>query len=322
MQIFRQLGDVPTGFGPSVVIIGNFDGVHAGHQWVMRNAVDTARRLGARAIAVTLEPHPARILHPDLAPKLITLLEEKLALIEKTDLDAVLVLPFNQDVSSWGAREFVCTVLCDTLNAVEVHEGENFRFGRNASANVDDLTIMGADLGFKVYTSRPLQIGGLNVSSSRIRELIQSGAVHRARRLLGRPFRLRSTPAHGRGYGTRYAVPTINLAPYAELLPGNGVYVTCLQIGTGDSAEFFEAVTNIGNRPTFGADSFAVESHLLNFHPLDLHEHTPLTVTFLKRLREEKRWPSPEALRAQIELDVSRAQHYFHHLRQFREPAI
>ena len=288
-------------------IIGNFDGVHAGHQWVMRDAVETARKLRAQAIAVTLEPHPTRLLRPERAPKLITPLAEKLALLEQTGLDAVLVLPFTAEVAAWSAHEFGDRVLHRALRAVEVHEGENFRFGRDASGNVHTLAEMGREMGFTVRVNTPLKVRGVAVSSSCIRELLQAGDVSRARPLLSRNFSITSTPAHGRGYGTRYAVPTINLAPYADLLPANGVYVTCMKVGDGT----FESVTNIGNRPTFGADSFAVESHLLNFHPLDLDESTPLTLTFLKRLREERRWPTPEALRAQIALDVSRAQRYF-----------
>ena len=157
----------------------------------------------------------------------------------------------------------------------------------------------------------PFRLRGAAVSSSRIRGLIGEGNVSAARALLGRPFAIDSTPAPGRGYGTRYAVPTINLAPYAELLPANGVYVTTLTIGAGGAAESFEAVTNVGNRPTFGADSFAVESHLLNFHPIELSETTPLRLAFLRRLREERRFASTEALRDQISLDVRAAKRYF-----------
>ena len=135
--------------------------------------------------------------------------------------------------------------------------------------------------------------------------------MNHVRALLGRSFAICSTPASGRGYGTRYTVPTINLAPYTELLPANGVYITTLTIGAGESSETFDAVTNVGNRPTFGTDSFSVESHLLNFHPIALDEHTPLTLTFLRRLRAEMRWPNPEALREQIGRDVATAKRYF-----------
>ncbi len=157
----------------------------------------------------------------------------------------------------------------------------------------------------------PQTIRNQPISSSRIRQLIAEGNVSQVRSLLGHPFAIASTPASGRGYGTRYTVPTINLAPYAELLPANGVYITTLTVGSAPTSETFDAVSNVGNRPTFGADSFTVESHLLNFHPITLDEQTPLTLTFLRRLRPEIRWPNPEALREQIGRDVATAKRYF-----------
>jgi riboflavin kinase/FMN adenylyltransferase len=141
--------------------------------------------------------------------------------------------------------------------------------------------------------------------------MIAEGDMSHVRTLLGRSFAIRSTPASGRGYGTRYTVPTINLAAYNELLPAHGVYITTLTVDSGELSETFDAVTNVGNRPTFGADSFTVESHLLNFHPIALNEATPLTLTFLKRLRAEMRWSSPEALKQQIGRDVTQAKRYF-----------
>ena len=161
---------------------------------------------------------------------------------------------------------------------------------------------------------------GDTISSSRIRHLVSHGQVNRARALLGRPFAVASTPAPGRGYGTRYTVPTINLAPYAELLPAHGVYVTCLTLGAGAHARTFDAVTNIGNRPTFGADSFSVETHILNFEPLALDEHTPLRLAFLHRLRDEKTWPTAAALKEQIALDVRQAQRYFRLMHRLASP--
>jgi riboflavin kinase/FMN adenylyltransferase len=166
---------------------------------------------------------------------------------------------------------------------------------------------LGHELGFRVVIYSPRVLRGSSVSSSRIRQLIASGDVSLARALLGRPFSVVNTPASGRGYGTRYTVPTINLAPYPELIPAIGVYITTLTI----AGEHFHAVTNVGNRPTFGENSFTIESHLLNFHPLDLTEQTALRLAFLHRLRDEIRWPSPEALREQIGRDVQRAQRYF-----------
>jgi riboflavin kinase/FMN adenylyltransferase len=205
------------------------------------------------------------------------------------------------------ARAFASRILRNKLGVIELHEGENFRFGHQAEAGIETLETLGRELGFHVSVYAPRAIRGETVSSSRIRQLISAGDVSHARALLGQPFAIIGTPAPGRGYGTRYTVPTINLAPYSELIPAIGVYITTLTV----AAETFDAVTNVGNRPTFGADSFTIESHLLNFHPIELSESTPITLAFLKRLRDEKRWPTPEALREQIGRDVRRAQRYF-----------
>jgi riboflavin kinase/FMN adenylyltransferase len=246
---------------------------------------------------------------------LITPLDQKLHLLEATGIDAVLILPFDTEFSRTSARNFAQQILHGRLHIKELHEGENFRFGYQAEAGIDSLEALGSELGFRVRIYSPRILRGQAISSSRIRELILAGEVGRARALLGRPFSIVGTPASGRGYGTRYTVPTINQAAYIELLPANGVYITCMTIGTDPSAETFDAVTNIGNRPTFGVDSFTVESHLLNFHPLEgdqaLTERTPITLTFMKRLRDERRFPTPEALREQIGRDVYRARRYF-----------
>jgi riboflavin kinase/FMN adenylyltransferase len=311
MQIFRQLAEVPQPYGPTVATIGNFDGVHRGHQWVIEEVVSRARELGIPSIAITFEPHPARVLRPESTLPLITPLTEKLELLSTTGLDAVVVLPFTKDFSQMSARDFATEVLQRGLHVIELHEGENFRFGHHAEGDINNLEALGRELGFTVRVYSPRNIRNQPISSSRIRQLITEGNVSQVRACLGHPFAIASTPASGRGYGTRYTVPTINLAPYAELLPANGVYITTLTVGTGPSAETFDAVTNVGNRPTFGADSFTVESHLLNFHPIALDEQTPLTLTFLKRLRDERRFPSPEALREQIFRDVATAKRYF-----------
>ncbi len=311
MKIYRHLSELPTPFGPVVATIGNFDGVHRGHRWVIAEVIARAKALGVGSLAITFDPHPARVLRPQLALPLITPLPEKLRLLAATGIDAALVLSFDERFSHLTAREFADQVLHQAVHAAEVHEGENFRFGFQAEAGIDGLEQLGRELGFAVRVYTPRSLRGHIVSSSRIRHCITTGDVRSARTLLGRPFTILSTPASGRGYGTRYTVPTINLAPYLELLPAHGVYITMLTIGSGPAAETFEAVTNVGNRPTFGADSFTVESHLLNFHPIDLTEETPLELAFLHRLRPEMRWPSPEALREQIGRDVQRARRYF-----------
>ncbi len=318
MHIYRHLDELPQSPSPAVATIGNFDGVHRGHRWVIGNVLERARSGGLRSRVITFDPHPSRAIRPESSPALITPLEQKLDLLADTGVDDVVVLPFTGELAGMSARRFAEEILRERLNIVELHEGENFRFGHQAEADIGTLKALASELGFSVFSYPPQSYRGGPVSSSRIRALISSGDLSGARSLLRRPFSVRSRPASGRGYGTRYTVPTINLAPYDELLPAMGVYITRLSIGGSDGhAEVFDAVTNVGNRPTFGVDSFTVESHLLDFHPVDLTEQTPLELCFLKRLRAERRFPTPEALRAQIMQDVARAQRYFRLTRLF-----
>ncbi|HEV2275576.1 MAG TPA: bifunctional riboflavin kinase/FAD synthetase [Acidobacteriaceae bacterium] len=306
MQVFRSLGEVPDSFGPSVVSIGNFDGVHRGHQSILQHVIRNASARRLRSIAVTFDPHPLRILRPETSPRLITPLEARLELLQSTGIDAVLILPFTAALSRMRAEEFAVTILHDALHAVQVHEGPNFRFGYRAEGGIPELAALGRAFGFEVVIHEACRLRGLTVSSSKIRELISKGELRVARALLGHCFFIHSTPAHGRGIGSRLTVPTINLAPYAELLPPDGVYVAELRI----SGEWFDAVTNIGNRPTFGENSFAIESYLLNFRPVELTERTPLELVFHQRIREERRFPSPDALKEQILRDAARASRY------------
>ena len=307
MKIFRFLHELQADFGPVVATIGNFDGVHHGHRWVIEKVNARAHELGLHSLAITFDPHPARVLRPDAPHWLITPLAQKLDLLATTGIDATLVLPFTTELSHLSAHDFARDILRDRIHVAEVHEGEAFRFGYQAAADMHSFEALGRELGFRVVGYSPRILRGGPVSSSRIRTLITAGEVSRARALLGRPFAIRSTPASGRGYGTRYTVPTINLAPYPELLPRHGVYITTLKVAD----ETFQAVTNVGNRPTFGADSFTVESHILNFHPVSLSEQTPLELSFLHRLRDEIKFASPEALLTQIKLDVHKAQRFF-----------
>lgn len=317
MKIYRSISEIGLASTRSVVTIGNFDGVHCGHRAVIASVLERARVLNTRSIAVTFDPHPAQFLRPDKAPKLLTPTPIKLDLLAQTGVDATLVLPFTEELRHWTAEQFAQRVLTDALRAVEVHEGEEFRFGYDRQGGMSSLAELGRALGFAVHPHLPVMARGAAISSSRIRGLLTNDLASRpqalaeARALLGRSFSVHSTPAHGRGFGTKYAVPTINLAAYPGLLPANGVYVTTLRVGSGEDAKIFRGVTNAGNRPTFGEDSFAVETHLFDFEPLALFEDTPLELTFLLRLRSEQRFDSPDALKAQIFRDVRRAQRYF-----------
>ena len=314
MQVFHKLADIPSNFGPTLVSVGNFDGVHRAHRSVLSEIVTRAKTLHAKSVAVTFEPHPMRILRPDKNLKLITPAPEKLRLLTATGIDAVLLLPFSRDLSLMTPHQFAHDILKTRLRTCEIHEGYNFHFGHKASGNIDTLRALGREMGFEVRDYPEMRLRGEPVSSSHIRHLIQGGRVSRARHLLARPFSILSSAGRGRGYGSKYTVPTINLARYEELIPKDGVYITRTRVGR----ECFDSVTNVGNRPTFGPDSFAIESHLLNFHPLEVTADTEVEIHFLDRLRDEIKFESVEALRAQIGRDVTRAQKYFRRL----EPVV
>ena len=307
IPVYRSAAEVPRGFGPCVAAIGNFDGVHLGHRNILAGVADEARQRGMRSIAITFDPHPAQFLYPAEAPKLITFLPERLRLLATTGVDAILVLPFDEALSHVSARDFVCEILVGLLGVRGMHEGSSFRFGHGARAGVSELREFGTEFGFGVQVHPAVRIHGLEVSSSAVRGLIAAGDMRRARWMLGRPFAVHSNPARGRGIGSKLLVPTVNLAQYDGLLPGFGVYVTRLTVGE----RCFQAVTNAGNRPTFEGAGFGVETHILDFEPVELDEETPVKLEFLMRLRGEMTWPSSEALKVQIFKDVARAKRYF-----------
>jgi len=308
MRVFHKLADVPADFGPTFLSVGNFDGVHRAHAHVLKEIVSRARAGGGKAVAITFEPHPARILKPEAGLKLLTPLPEKLRWLQDTGIDAVLLLPFGRDLSLMTPRQFAERILKKKLHARELHEGFNFRFGHKAAGDVNQLAEFGREMGFEVKVYPEMTLRGETVSSTQIRRLVAAGRVSRARHLLGRTFCILGTPGRGRGYGSKYTVPTINLARYEELVPQDGVYITWTRVGT----ERFDSVTNVGNRPTFGTELFAIETHLLNFHPIELTPETEVEICFLVRLRDEIKFPSVEALREQIARDVKKARRYFH----------
>ena len=307
MKIFRSLQEIPGDSGPTIITVGNFDGVHLAHQHVLQQVVQRARSSGSQAMVVTFDPHPLRILRPEAAPRLITPRPLKEALLSQSGVDSLLVLPFTRDFSMTSSAEFARNILAGKLKAREVHEGENFHFGHKAEGNTQRLQDFGREFGFGVTTYPVMKIRGEPVSSSHIRTLIADGQVGRVRRLLGRAFSICAVPSQGRGYGHKYTVPTINLGRYEELVPGDGVYLTRTRVGD----EVFNSVTNVGNRPTFGDDLFAIETHLLDFHPLEVTAQTEVEISFLRWRRPEIKFPSVDALKQQIGQDVGRAQKYF-----------
>lgn len=304
MRVLRSIEELASAPRGAHLVIGNFDGVHLGHRALLAAVVDSARRSGHIAAALTFHPHPPRILRPDSAPPLITPLPEKIRLVQETGIDLLVILPFSRDLSLLSPREFVAKFLHDGLGVTEVHEGENFRFGHRHAGDIAALRRLGEEYGFGVRVHPPVTIRGEVVSSSRIREWIGQGRVERAGRLLGRCFSVRGAIVGGQGIGRRLTVPTLNLERYSELLPRRGVYVTeCILAGRR-----FPSVTNVGVRPTFGGGELVVESHLLNFEPVEARE---VEVAFRYRLRDERKFDSPAELNAQIGRDVRRAQAYW-----------
>jgi len=288
-----------------VATIGNFDGVHRGHQAIFARVLERARALRGTSVAITFDPHPLKVLAPGRAPDLITTRRQKLALIEAAGIDAVLVLRFDAALATTSAEEFVDGCLRGALALREVYVGANFNFGRGREGTADTLVALCAARGMTAGKVEEVRFLGSPVSSSRIRRAVRAGEVELAAELLGRPFAVEGTVAHGAGRGAGLGFPTANLKSASELVPQDGVYVTRTLAGDRSLA----SVTNIGTRPTFADQEFAIETHLLDAQ-LDLYGQ-PIEVSFLARLRQELRFPNVEALVEQVRRDVERARAWF-----------
>jgi riboflavin kinase/FMN adenylyltransferase len=289
----------------SVVSVGNFDGLHIGHQKIIRAVVEGARNEKAIGGIITFDPHPMKVLRPDAAPPLIMTIAQRLAGFEKCGLDASLVMRFDRALAALSAEEFVRNVLVETVQAKRVLVGANFRFGCQQTGNVELLSRLGKEHGFEVEIVDAAEVGGKPVSSSEIRRAISEGRIEEATALLGHPFALTGNIQAGAGRGSKIVFPTLNLAAEQELLPARGVYATECTLG----GRVFRSVTNVGVRPTFDGHGLSVESHLFDF--ADQATTGPLEVRFWKRLREERKFDGAEALKAQIALDIVSAQEFF-----------
>ena len=314
MRVYRSLDEVPADFGPSALSIGNFDGVHIGHRRILRRVKEIAHARNLKASAMTFDPHPTRLVAPERAPRLMTSCEERAALMAEEGIEQVLILPFEPDIAQLTPRQFVDSILVRRLAVRAVVVGDNFRFGHGQAGDTDVLRELGAEYGFATEVVPAVAIRGVMVSSSMVRRLIAAGAVTRAARLLGRPYSLEGEVVRGQGIGHRQTVPTLNLRPSAEVLPEAGVYVTCTD--DPDAKRQWQSVTNVGYRPTFGGEGISIETFLLS--PFDGSTPARIRVSFLWRIREERRFESPEALKAQILRDVARARAYFRRLDRFR----
>ena len=305
MQIIRDLAQLDKSLQQTVVTIGNFDGVHLAHQKLLRKVVATARPLGATALAVTFDPHPIRLLAPEHAPRLLTPLERKAKLIEALGIDLLVVLPFTRELAHLAPVAFVRKILVGGLRARSVHVGPTFRFGYRQSGDVEILAELARQEGFRLDVLPTLVVRGERVSSTRIRELLSTGRVSLAARLLGRAFSAYGPIVAGLGVGRKHTVPTLNLAPVEEQLPKIGVYVTRTRLG--DS--FHDSVTNVGHKPTFGEHRLTVETFLLDFSG-DIAE-TEMEIEFLYRLRDEMKFQNPAILKVQIQEDARRSLKFF-----------
>ncbi|MFB3778411.1 MAG: bifunctional riboflavin kinase/FAD synthetase [Bryobacteraceae bacterium] len=309
LRIFRSLEEARGQFGPCVLSIGNFDGVHAGHRRILRRVVELANRRGWTPSVLTFDPHPARIVAPRRAPRLLTTPDERAALMAVEGIRQVLILPFTQQVAHMSPEEFARTVLQDALSVRAVLVGSNFRFGRRHSGDTERLAQLGQVYGFLVEVIPAVELRRRQISSSVVRRLIESGDVATAARLLTRPHSLEGMVVSGQGIGSSQTVPTLNLKTPAEVLPASGVYITRTREMAG--GRMWSSVTNVGVRPTFGGEGLTVETFLLD--PLEGETPKSIRVEFWKRLRGERKFPSAEALKVQILRDAGRARR-FHRL--------
>lgn len=300
MKVFRSLEEIPASFGPSAIAIGNFDGVHAGHRHIMRRVVEIARANGYTPTVFTFDPHPARVLAPDRAPKLLMTIDQRLRSLAAEGIEAVLLLPFSTEFAGLTPEEFADQVLAKTLHARAVLVGEDFRFGYKQAGTIGTLRDLGERFGFRSEAVPAIAKRGERISSTAIRKLIERGDVARACRLLGAPFALEGEVVPGHGIGRTQTVPTLNLATRNEVLPKTGVYVTrTLDL---DAERRWPSITNVGRRPTFGGEDLTIETFLLE--PLGDEQPRRIEVSFLRFVRDERKFESAEALKARILQDV------------------
>src|SRR5882762_2415492 len=294
------------GAGPRTVLsVGNFDGLHLGHQKVLRMVVARARAAALSAAAITFDPHPMKLLQPERAPLMIETLSQRLAGIERIGLDAVLVLRFDRALSILAPEDFLQRILMERMHVAAILVGANFRFGHCGAGDVRLLAQFGKEHGFDVETISPVEVDGIVVSSTAMRNAIAEGRVGEAVPLLGHPFSLTGEIRPGAGRGRTILFPTLNMVPEQELLPKLGVYATESVV----RGNVFQSVTNVGTRPTFDGQGVTVESHLFGFD--EQISGGAMEVRFHTRLRDERKFSGAEELRAQIVRDIVAAQEYF-----------
>ena len=305
MIVWNGMDRYPSDAAPVVATIGNYDGVHLGHRAILKSATAAARHRGLQSLLVTFDPHPLSVVAPSRRPRLLDTRRQKLDTLAECGIDGVLILRFDADFAAMSAEEFFGTFLKGRVTPAEFHVGANFRFGHDRAGDANLLCRMGSEMGFEVVGIPQVEVGGEIVSSSAIRRLVEEGSVERAARMLGRPFALTGEVVAGDGRGRTLDFPTANLEAENEMIPRRGVYITetsALSLRT-------PSITNIGVRPTFGGETQVIETHLIDFDEEILGER--IDVRFLARLRDEKRFASPDALADQIARDRAAAVAFF-----------
>jgi riboflavin kinase/FMN adenylyltransferase len=305
MNVWNALDAFPTGREPICATIGNFDGVHLGHQAILASVIGAAKSRSAPSLLITFDPHPLAVVAPSRGPKLLQTRRQKLETLEATGLDGMLILPFDRELAALTGEEFFGAYLASRIRFATVHVGSNFRFGRARGGDIRLLQSIGTQLGFSVVAVPPVTVGGETVSSSAIRTAIEVGDVDLARAQLGRPFAVTGEVVHGDGRGRSIGFPTANVAVDNETVPRRGVYIT----ETAVLGSRFPSITNVGVRPTFGGTTLAVESHLLDFDE-DLYGER-VEVRFLARLRDESKFADAAELADQLARDHAAATSYF-----------
>jgi riboflavin kinase / FMN adenylyltransferase len=309
VRIVQGSGSLEKPLERCVLTVGNFDGLHVGHRRIMSTVTSRARAFSGEAAVYTFEPHPRKVLQPERAPRLLTTLEQKLELFEAAGVDVAIVEPFDLEFAKLPAERFVREILFERIAPLEVYVGYDFRYGRDREGSMRTLTELGPHLGFAVTIVPEVKLGSRDVNSTRIRELLEQGHVEEAAQLLGRRYSIRGRVVAGERRGRTLGFPTLNLAPDNEVLPQAGVYactVRFLDDGAPPAGSVHRAVTNVGQRPTFGDLARPLtEAHLLDFSA-DVYGRR-VEVAFVDHLRPEQRFPSVDALRAQIARDADAA---------------
>jgi riboflavin kinase/FMN adenylyltransferase len=301
MDIIVGIENIRRKFRNPVLTLGNFDGVHLGHQRIFKELKEQARRIDGEAIVFTFDPHPLKILAPQRCPPLITPFKKKLMLMERSGIDVLIVATFDQAFANTTPQAFVKDILVDKIGAREILVGYNYNFGKDRQGNVEMLMRLSQKFGFEVKVIEATKVNDIPVSSSKIRELIQHGKMGEAAQLLGRDYLLIGKVIWGADRGKRLGFPTANLEILNGLYPKTGVYA--VEVIMGDKT--YPGVADVGYNPTFGKNPLSVEVHILDFS-LDIYGEE-IQLVFLERLRDEKAFENPELLARQIRKDVDAA---------------